>query len=135
MAAPSLKCMIVDDSEVDRMLMERVLAKQSRKLDLRVATSLDEARQIMREDGIRLIFLDNSLPDGNGADFLPEISDYCERNHASVIMVSDWPSPFMFAKAKARNVREIWEKREFTFEAVGRILRERMASERIPLAS
>ncbi|PIL12427.1 hypothetical protein P775_28395 [Puniceibacterium antarcticum] len=121
--------MIVDDSETDRMMMERVLGKQQMRLDLLFAQTLGEARNLMREDGIKFIFLDNTLPDGCGADFLMEMQEYRKRNRASVVLVSDWPSPFMYAKAEAQNVRAIWNKCDFTISAVRRVLRERMAAD------
>ncbi|SNR52665.1 response regulator [Puniceibacterium sediminis] len=134
MQSASMKCLIVDDSETDRLMMERVLHKQSMKLDLRVAKTLTEARSLMREEGIRLVFLDNTLPDGIGANFLKEMKDYRQRNDVTVILVSDWPSPFMFAKARAQNVRAIWNKRDFTIEAVRRVLRERVAADAMDYA-
>ncbi|WP_372837442.1 response regulator [Puniceibacterium confluentis] len=121
---PVLRCLMVEDSETDRMMMERVLEKQPVPILLRVARTLGEARRRIGDEDSSLMFLDNTLPDGLGADFLPELSSYRRRNRLSVIIVSDWPSPFMYAKARAQDVCAIWRKQDFTPDAVSRVLRE-----------
>lgn len=135
MKPPAMKCLIVDDSETDRLMMERVLSKQTIPVNLLIASSLEEARKLMQVDGIRVVFLDNTLTDGVGANFLKEIREYRKRNESTVVLVSDWPSPFMYAKALDQNVRAIWHKRDFTIEAVRRVLRERATALSAPRAS
>lgn len=119
-AVPS--CLVVEDSELDRNIMERVLARQSRPCRVIFARSLGEARGVLKAETVAIIFLDNSLPDGYGADFLSELSCHPTAANVPVILVSDWPSPFMYAKARAKKVRDIWSKREFTVDRVQTVM-------------
>jgi CheY-like chemotaxis protein len=92
-------CLIVEDSEFDSMRMARVLSKSLGEVPVKVATTLDTARTMLREGPLDLILLDNNLPDGLGANFALELAQNKELAHIPVIIVSDWPSPFMWDKA------------------------------------
>lgn len=115
-------CLIVDDLEFDRRMMRRVMSKSCPDVPLVVARNLDEARQRLREQDVTFIFLDNALPDGMGVDFVSEMSEDKALSHVPVVIVSDFPTPFMYAKAQAANVCEVWSKREFVGEAVQRVV-------------
>lgn len=111
-------CLVIEDYELDRRLMERVLTRQNRRVNVLYARTLFEARGILRAEQVSLIFLDNALPDGNGSDYLTELSKIRAGRTVPIIIVSDWPTPFMFAKAKAQNVLEVWSKSDFTVDRV-----------------
>lgn len=117
-------CLIVDDVEFDRRMMRRVFSKQCPNIPLVVARNLTEARQRMKEKTVSILFLDNALPDGMGVDFVAELSEDQDLRRVPVVIVSDFPSPFMYAKAKAANVREVWSKREFVGRSVERVIRK-----------
>lgn len=116
-------CLIVDDAVVDREMMVRVLARQHPAPRVLTAASLTEARDHLARGGVSMLFLDNMLPDGVGADFLSELSARADWRRVPVVMVSDWPSPFMFDKARAANVLAVWSKGQFTPERVRRLVR------------
>lgn len=118
MAAPEFNCLIIEDTLVDRMIMESVLTKFGRRCDVTFATSIAEARVKLNEKTYSFIFLDNALPDGNGADFVLELAAHKVWKKTPVVMVTDFPSPFMYAKAKAQNVIAIWTKEQFAWPAV-----------------
>jgi len=88
-----------------------------------VARDLTEARKRLRERDISIIFLDNALPDGMGVDFVMEMANDKDFQGVPVVIVSDFPSPFMYAKAKAANVCEVWSKREFVGPSVQRVVK------------
>lgn len=115
-------CMIVDDLEFDRLMMRRVFAKHCPDIPMIVARDLKEARQRMRERNISILFLDNALPDGMGVDLVQEMAEDDQFKGIPVVIVSDFPSPFMYAKAKAANVLEVWSKRDFIGPAVERVV-------------
>lgn len=117
-------CLIVDDVEFDRRMMRRVMAKYCPEIPLIVARNLGEARARLRSENVSILFLDNALPDGMGVDFLSELSGDKTLKTVPVIMVSDFPSPFMYAKARAANVCEVWSKREFVGSAVQRVVQQ-----------
>ena len=123
MEAHNPVCLIVDDAAVDREMMMRTLARQHPVPHVLTASSLAEARQHLARSGISLLFLDNMLPDGVGADFLSELAARSDWRRVPVVMVSDWPSPFMFDKARAANVLAVWSKGDFTPERVRRLVR------------
>lgn len=117
-------CLIVDDLEFDRRMMRRVMAQHCPDLPLVVARNLEEARKRLRDQNVTFIFLDNALPDGMGVDFVSEMSADKDLRGVPVVIVSDFPTPFMFAKAKAANVCEVWSKREFIGPAVRRVVQK-----------
>ncbi|WP_089270045.1 response regulator [Puniceibacterium sediminis] len=118
MAAPEFNCLVIEDTVVDRMIMKSVLTKLGRSCDVTFALSLADARVKLSERSYAIIFLDNALPDGNGADFVLELAAHKIWKNTPVVMVTDFPSPFMYAKAKAQNVVAIWTKEQFDWAAV-----------------
>lgn len=116
-------CLIVDDVDFDRRMMRRVVATCCPGLPMVVACNLEEARRRLRETRVSILFLDNALPDGRGVDFVSELAGDKTLKRVPVIIVSDFPSPFMYAKAQAANVREVWSKRDFVAPAVKRAVR------------
>ena len=106
-------CLIVEDSEFDRRKMERVVNRSHSKMQVKVAQTLQSARGVLKRNRISLILLDNNLPDGLGANFALEISQDERFADIPVIMVSDWPSPFMWEKAASASVIYVLSKSEF----------------------
>ncbi|MBY6089709.1 response regulator [Pseudooceanicola sp. 502str34] len=120
---PALRtCLIVDDSSLDQQMMHRAMDSADVGVDLLFAGALSEARAVLKAVDVSLMFLDNSMPDGWGADFVCELARDPQLKTVPVIIVSDWPSPFLYAKARAANVREVWSKRDFTPEAIRRVV-------------
>ncbi|SNS43390.1 Response regulator receiver domain-containing protein [Antarctobacter heliothermus] len=104
--------------------MRRVMAKHCPEMPLIVARNLGEARARLRSENVSILFLDNALPDGMGVDFLTEMKADKALSQVPVIIVSDFPSPFMYAKAQAAKVCEVWSKREFVGAAVRRVMQK-----------
>ena len=77
------------------------------------ASSLKEARRYLKMLPFDLILLDNALPDGFGIDFASEIRDHVEQSETPIVMISDWPSPFMYDKASSAKISMIVSKDEF----------------------
>lgn len=106
-------CLIIEDSEFDSIRLTRVIAKTSSEMHVRVATTLEAARRQLAKGGTSLILLDNNLPDGLGANFVQELARDANLAQIPVIMISDWPSPFMWEKAAAAGVHYVLNKAEF----------------------
>lgn len=115
-------CLIVDDVEFDRLMMRRVLARTCPDVPLVVARTLSEARARLADRNVSILFLDNALPDGMGIDLLAEMKADRALRRIPVVIVSDFPSPFMYAKARAADASEVWSKREFVGEKVRRVV-------------
>ena len=77
------------------------------------AATLRRARVALQKGGIGLILLDNNMPDGWGAEFAVELKSDPQMAHIPVIIVSDWPSPFMWQKAQSAGVSYVLSKSEF----------------------
>jgi two-component system OmpR family response regulator len=69
------KVLIVDDEPDIRFLFSRILLK--RNMETGYAKNLAEATVSIQADPPSLIFLDNSLPDGQGIDIIP----YLKKNY------------------------------------------------------
>jgi two-component system, OmpR family, response regulator len=75
------KVLIVDDEQDVRFLFGRIMLK--RNVEAGFAKNLTEATECVQEDTPSLIFLDNSLPDGSGIDFIP----YLKKNYPGMLIV------------------------------------------------
>ena len=112
-ARPQATCLIVEDSEFDREKLTRVINKNLGKMKVEVADTLHSARQALLRADVSLILLDNNLPDGLGANFALELSRDPRLADIPIILVSDWPSPFMWEKAASAGVVYVLNKGEF----------------------
>src|ERR1700688_2851505 len=75
------KVLIVDDEPDIRFLFSRILLK--RNMETGYAKNLAEATLSIQADPPSLIFLDNSLPDGQGVDIIP----YLKKNYPGTRIV------------------------------------------------
>ncbi len=81
------KILIVDDEPDARFLFERILRK--RNIKSAFARNLNEATNAMEMDHPSLIFLDNSLPDGRGIDFIPYLKEHYPGKRVIIITAND----------------------------------------------
>lgn len=107
------RCLVVEDSLFDRERLRRVLDHSFKEMQTVFAATLQEARTAVQKTPPSLILLDNNLPDGQGANFAVELSQDARYSDIAVVIVSDWPSPFMFHKAEIAGVRHVVSKSEF----------------------
>ncbi|QJF49868.1 response regulator [Roseobacter ponti] len=106
-------CLVIEDSSFDREKFKRILNKSFSEIRVIMASTLAEAREYVSANRPDLILLDNSLPDGNGANFAVELSEDDTLRKIPVIMVSDFPTPFMYQKAAIAGVRHVVDKSDF----------------------
>lgn len=71
MAPERLRILLVEDDEGDAFLVRELLAEAGASFDLRIATTLREARGMMR--GVQCVLLDLGLPDAEGIDGLRKL--------------------------------------------------------------
>jgi serine phosphatase RsbU (regulator of sigma subunit) len=72
MKAPErLRVLLVEDDEGDAFLVRELLSETDGSFDLQVATTLREARSLMR--GVQCVLLDLGLPDAEGIDGLRKL--------------------------------------------------------------
>lgn len=106
-------CLIIEDSQFDQQMMKRVVARARAPIRVEVVDTLQSARDALAMGGVSLILLDNNLPDGIGANFAMELASDPKHATTPVIMVSDWPTPFMWEKAATAGVVYVVNKAEF----------------------
>lgn len=112
-SAVQRRCLIVEDSLFDQRMMARAVMAADSTLAVEVVTSIGEARQALEDGAVEVILLDNNLPDGKGANFAMELAEHARFRRIPVLIVSDWPSPFMWRKAEIAGVRRVLSKAEF----------------------
>ncbi len=117
-------CLIVEDSAFDQEKMTRVVRKTRTTMRVQVASTLRMARRMLERGEPALILLDNNLPDGLGADFALELAKNPKLACVPVIMVSDWPSPFMWEKAASAGVAYVVSKTEFDTRYIHAVLQK-----------
>ena len=110
---PFDSCLIIEDSTFDQERMRRILDRSFAGVRVDAVATLERARTYLETRRPDLILLDNNLPDGKGANFALEISANPALAAIPVIIVSDWPSPFMFDKAQTAGVQHIVSKGDF----------------------
>lgn len=106
-------CLIVDNSEEDRRRMRKIFAKSFPHMSMMVARDMGEARRRLRDRNVGFMFVENDLPDGQGIDLVAEMSRDPDLKEIPSVIVTDFVSPFIYAKARASNVRGVWTKKEF----------------------
>lgn len=116
-------CLIIEDSQFDQLMMTRVVSRSSEQMRIVVVSTLKTAREALATGGVSLILLDNRLPDGLGADFALELASDPKHAAIPVIMVSDWPTPFMWEKAASAGVLCVVSKAEFDVRYVEKALK------------
>lgn len=120
---PVTHCLMVEDSTFDQEKIKRVMARSSLAVEIEIAPTLEEARNVLALGGIDMILLDNNLPDGLGADFAIELSRDAATANIPIVMVSDWPSPFMWDKANMAGVLHVVNKTDFGARYVNAAIR------------
>jgi two-component system, OmpR family, response regulator len=81
------KVLIVDDEPDVCYLFSRILSK--RNLKTGYASNLAEATLSLQAETPSLVFLDNSLPDGQGIDLIPYLKEHYPRTRIVVVTAND----------------------------------------------
>jgi signal transduction histidine kinase len=66
------RILLIEDDEVDRLALRRTLAKTELRPAIVVASTCEEARNVLRNGGVDCVLLDVYLPDGDGLSLLRE---------------------------------------------------------------
>ncbi|MFK7878645.1 response regulator [Roseobacter sp.] len=106
-------CLVVEDNVFDQERIKRIMDKSFQGVFVAMASTIEAARQHMERYQTSIILLDNNLPDGTGANFAIELAENPEFAKIPIVMVSDWPTPFMFDKAQSAGVIHVVNKSDF----------------------
>lgn len=127
-------CLIIEDSSFDQEKMRRIMSHSFPSMNVEIAATIERARRKMAEYDVSVVLLDNSLPDGTGANYAMELQNDPAFKDIPIIMVSDWPTPFMFSKAELAGVAHVVNKRDFGARFIHSVLnptRKRTPSYRV----
>lgn len=72
--AEPLHCLLLDDSLVDRVHLERTLATIGRPLDISPVGTVTEARLMLSRNRYDVLIVDYRLPDGDGLSLLNDLA-------------------------------------------------------------
>jgi DNA-binding NarL/FixJ family response regulator len=117
----TVRVMLVDDHADFRHLVAHWI---SREPDLEVvaqAKSLEEARRNTSSVGWDVAVLDLDLPDGNGADLIPELREGCPG--CAMLILGGSLDPTNLAKVREAGAEEVLEKDAFPEDIIGAIRR------------
>ncbi|WP_424987452.1 response regulator [Microbulbifer sp. S227A] len=106
-------CLIVEDSVQDQQMLSKAVHYAHKDIHVEIATTVRQARQVLRQLPVSLILMENTLPDGRGVELALELSQHARFCSVPVIIATDWPSPFMWHKARQAGVRHVVAKGEF----------------------
>lgn len=106
------RCLLVEDSDFDQRRIKRILARAI-PVDLEIAGTLREARDLLGHGHFDLILLDNALPDGLGVDHANELRSTGNHRDVPILLISDFPSPFIYDKAATARIAQVMGKDDF----------------------
>ncbi|MBW4706587.1 response regulator [Roseobacter sp. YSTF-M11] len=130
-SAPTRTCLIVEDSSFDQERIKRILDKSFKGVFVAVAATIEDARQHMSRYQTSFILLDNNLPDGTGANFAIELAQNPDFARIPIVIVSDWPTPFMFDKAQSAGVIHVVSKSDFGARYIHAAMNHRVQPKRM----
>ena len=70
-----IKILLLDDDEIDRLAVLRFIQREQLPYDVETATSIVEARKLLKQGQYDLVMLDYNLPDGTGLEVLTDVRD------------------------------------------------------------
>ncbi len=106
--------LVVDDNELDRELVRRLLPIGT---PVREAATAEEARAHLAHAVPDLVLLDNRLPDTDGVDILPLFAE----RHVPVVMLTEVGAPEVIVVAMQRGAEDYIVKGTLTREGLARV--------------
>src|SRR5690349_11301200 len=99
------RVMVIDDSEIDRILMEKMFTQVSFSEVVISCDNAEDALGYLQENKLllpQIIFLDLNLPAMDGFEFLEEFDKLPEsvKNNCIVIVLSNTSNPFEIKRAE-----------------------------------
>lgn len=118
------KLLIIDD-EGDICFLLNIILK-GEKIDLEHVNTLSQAKVFLREETPSLVFLDNSLPDGKGVEFI----NYIKLNYPAVkiVMITGYNAATEKEKA-LKNGADMFLEKPFTKQQVWNTVQELLNAE------
>ena len=129
-----IRCLVLEDSAHDQEMIRRAMRGARLEAEVDFVSTIALARKALTQGRYSAIVCDNSLPDGSGSEFASELAGQSELSNVPIAIVSGWPSPFMWDKARAAGLCLIDKTddpmrklRDFFRESTGRCITRRVA--------
>lgn len=81
-----MKLLLIDDDEIDRMMVERLLRSSGKQIEITQANTGLKGTKLFAEDTFDAVLLDFHLPDVNGFELLHSFQHHPERRAAIIIL-------------------------------------------------
>ncbi len=117
----SLNLLIIDDDNVDRMALQRMLKQTEFNVDVKEANSKATGLAALRAQPFDCVFLDYQLPDGDGLMLLHELNN--ENIAVPIVMMTRQGSEELVVQMLHAGARDYLSKDKMTSQALGRIVR------------
>ena len=102
-----LRCLVLEDSAHDQEMIRRAMRGARLDAEIEFVSTIATARKALSAGHFSVILCDNSLPDGSGSEFASELAGVPDLSDVPIAIVSGWPSPFMWDKARASGLSVI----------------------------
>lgn len=117
-----LRMLVVDDDDVDRERVRRLLARGALDVDIMEAASGEEALTLIRQHPFDCVVLDNQLGDASGAALLPRLRSET-RQGCPVIMITGAGSEALAVQALTDGASDYLAKTQLSAEGLVRSIR------------
>lgn len=102
-----LRFLVLEDSAHDQEMIRRAMRGARLDAEIEFVSTIATARKALSQGRYAVILCDNSLPDGSGSEFASELAGVPDLSDVPIAIVSGWPSPFMWDKARAAGLSVI----------------------------
>jgi PAS domain S-box-containing protein len=125
-----LRMLIVDDDDVDRERVRRLLVRSPLQADIKEAASGAEALAMVRQHPFDCVMLDNQLGDASGTELLPQLHREASRA-CPIIMVTGAGSEALAVQAMQDGASDYLAKARLSVDALVRSVRRSIEDHRL----
>jgi PAS domain S-box-containing protein len=126
----NIRLLVIDDDDVDRERVLRLLARTPMGVDAKQADSSASALHLLREYDFDCIMLDNQLGDASGADLLPTIQRE-SRRPCPVIMITGAGNESLAVRALQDGAADYLTKFQLNADLLERAIRRALEHQRL----
>lgn len=84
----AINVLVVDDDQVDREMVRRLLSKSTNLYNITEASSVDEGLELFDNNNFDVILLDYRMPQRNGIEMILEIRTHLRNYGSAIVMLS-----------------------------------------------
>lgn len=113
-----LQVLLVEDDEVDRQLVRRIVEASGLRVDLEESTTARDALDRCLKKSFDCVILDNRLPDGDGVDLAKQIGDAIGTKAPPIVMLTGAGNERLAVKALRSGIHDYIVKEQATPEHI-----------------